>query len=362
MGEAVVGSRNVDLAVMEAAHGGGTDVPIRQGNGHRVPSWDEEGFDAPRRPHGAAGRNAPTDAIGAYLKQIGRIALLSAEQEVQLAIRIEVGLYAAERLSGAGTGYNGSPHLRRDLHAIVREGEQAKTLLIEANLRLVVSQARRYKSRGMAFLDLIQEGNLGLIRAVEKFDYTKGYKFSTYATWWIRQAIMRALAEQSRTIRIPVHVVETINTLSRLQGELLQHLGRKPTLRELAKGMNITAGKVQEIRQVAREPISLDQPIGEPGATLLGDVIGDCDSELVVEAVSFTMLQGQLGSVLATLSNREAGVIRLRFGLIDGRPRALHEIGQIYGVTRERIRQIEAKTLTKLRHPAVARLLQDYVE
>ena len=241
--------------------------------------------------------------------------------------------------------------MRRDLNWIVRDGERAKNHLLEANLRLVVSLAKRYTGRGMAFLDLIQEGNLGLIRAVEKFDYTKGYKFSTYATWWIRQAITRAMADQARTIRIPVHMVEVINKLGRIQRELLQDLGREPTPEELAKEMDITPEKVLEIQQYAREPISLDQTIGDEGDSQLGDFIEDSEAVVAVDAVSFTLLQDQLTSVLQTLSEREAGVVRLRFGLTDGQPRTLDEIGQVYGVTRERIRQIESKTMSKLRHP-----------
>ncbi|MGH3832675.1 MAG: RNA polymerase sigma factor, partial [Pseudonocardiaceae bacterium] len=306
---------------------------------------------------------ASADSVRAYLKQIGKVALLNAEEEVELAKRIEAGLYAAERVRGTGdTPDKLAPQLRRDLRWIVRDGERAKNHLLEANLRLVVSLAKRYTGRGMAFLDLIQEGNLGLIRAVEKFDYTKGYKFSTYATWWIRQAITRAMADQARTIRIPVHMVEVINKLGRIQRELLQDLGREPTPEELAKEMDITPEKVLEIQQYAREPISLDQTIGDEGDSQLGDFIEDSEAVVAVDAVSFTLLQDQLQSVLATLSDREAGVVRLRFGLTDGQPRTLDEIGQVYGVTRERIRQIESKTMSKLRHPSRSQVLRDYLD
>jgi RNA polymerase primary sigma factor len=303
------------------------------------------------------------DPVRAYLQQIGKVALLNAEEEVELAKRIEAGLYAAERVRRSEDATDKlSPQLRRDLRWIVRDGERAKNHLLEANLRLVVSLAKRYTGRGMAFLDLIQEGNLGLIRAVEKFDYTKGYKFSTYATWWIRQAITRAMADQARTIRIPVHMVEVINKLGRIQRELLQDLGREPTPEELAKEMDITPEKVLEIQQYAREPISLDQTIGDEGDSQLGDFIEDSEAVVAVDAVSFTLLQDQLQSVLATLSEREAGVVRLRFGLTDGQPRTLDEIGQVYGVTRERIRQIESKTMSTLRHSSRSQSLRDYLD
>jgi RNA polymerase primary sigma factor len=325
--------------------------------------WDEEESEALRQARKDAELTASADSVRAYLKQIGKVALLNAEEEVELAKRIEAGLYATERMRRTiDAGEKVSPQMRRDLRWIVRDGERAKNHLLEANLRLVVSLAKRYTGRGMAFLDLIQEGNLGLIRAVEKFDYTKGYKFSTYATWWIRQAITRAMADQARTIRIPVHMVEVINKLGRIQRELLQDLGREPTPEELAKEMDITPEKVLEIQQYAREPISLDQTIGDEGDSQLGDFIEDSEAVVAVDAVSFTLLQDQLQSVLATLSEREAGVVRLRFGLTDGQPRTLDEIGQVYGVTRERIRQIESKTMSKLRHPSRSQVLRDYLD
>jgi RNA polymerase primary sigma factor len=325
--------------------------------------WDEEESEALRQARKDAELTASADSVRAYLKQIGKVALLNAEEEVELAKRIEAGLYAAERVRKAEDETEKlAPQMRRDLRWIVRDGERAKNHLLEANLRLVVSLAKRYTGRGMAFLDLIQEGNLGLIRAVEKFDYTKGYKFSTYATWWIRQAITRAMADQARTIRIPVHMVEVINKLGRIQRELLQDLGREPTPEELAKEMDITPEKVLEIQQYAREPISLDQTIGDEGDSQLGDFIEDSEAVVAVDAVSFTLLQDQLQSVLATLSEREAGVVRLRFGLTDGQPRTLDEIGQVYGVTRERIRQIESKTMSKLRHPSRSQVLRDYLD
>jgi RNA polymerase primary sigma factor len=327
-------------------------------------AWDdEEESEALRQARKDAEMTASADSVRAYLKQIGKVALLNAEEEVDLAKRIEAGLYAAERLRIAEeTNEKLATQLRRDLRWIVRDGERAKNHLLEANLRLVVSLAKRYTGRGMAFLDLIQEGNLGLIRAVEKFDYTKGYKFSTYATWWIRQAITRAMADQARTIRIPVHMVEVINKLGRIQRELLQDLGREPTPEELAKEMDITPDKVLEIQQYAREPISLDQTIGDEGDSQLGDFIEDSEAVVAVDAVSFTLLQDQLTSVLQTLSEREAGVVKLRFGLTDGQPRTLDEIGQVYGVTRERIRQIESKTMSKLRHPSRSQVLRDYLD
>jgi RNA polymerase primary sigma factor len=325
--------------------------------------WDDEESEALKQARRDAELTASADSVRAYLKQIGKVPLLNAEQEVELAKRIEAGLYAAERLRAADEGEEKlSIQLHRDLMWISRDGERAKNHLLEANLRLVVSLAKRYTGRGMAFLDLIQEGNLGLIRAVEKFDYTKGYKFSTYATWWIRQAITRAMADQARTIRIPVHMVEVINKLGRIQRELLQDLGREPTPEELAKEMDITPEKVLEIQQYAREPISLDQTIGDEGDSQLGDFIEDSEAVVAVDAVSFSLLQDQLQQVLQTLSEREAGVVRLRFGLTDGQPRTLDEIGQVYGVTRERIRQIESKTMSKLRHPSRSQVLRDYLD
>jgi RNA polymerase primary sigma factor len=289
--------------------------------------------------------------------------LLNAEGEVRLAKRIEAGVFAAERLRSAGDGTEPlSAQLCRDLSWIVRDGDRARNHLLEANLRLVVSLAKRYTGRGMAFLDLIQEGNLGLIRAVEKFDYLKGYKFSTYATWWIRQALGRALADQARTIRIPVHVVEVVNRLRKVRQAMLQDLGREPSAEELAIALDLTVDKVREVQRYGREPVSLDETLGDEGDTRLGDLIEDSEAVVAVDAVSFGLLQRELRTVLATLSDREAGVIRLRFGLTDGRARTLDEIGRVYGVTRERIRQIEAKTMTKLRHPARSQTLRGYVD
>jgi RNA polymerase primary sigma factor len=325
--------------------------------------WDEEESEALRQARKDAELTASADSVRAYLKQIGKVALLNAEEEVELAKRIEAGLYATQLMVEAQEkNEKQTTAQKRDMLWICRDGDRAKNHLLEANLRLVVSLAKRYTGRGMAFLDLIQEGNLGLIRAVEKFDYTKGYKFSTYATWWIRQAITRAMADQARTIRIPVHMVEVINKLGRIQRELLQDLGREPTPEELAKEMDITPEKVLEIQQYAREPISLDQTIGDEGDSQLGDFIEDSEAVVAVDAVSFTLLQDQLQSVLETLSEREAGVVRLRFGLTDGQPRTLDEIGQVYGVTRERIRQIESKTMSKLRHPSRSQVLRDYLD
>jgi len=302
---------------------------------------------------------ATADPVKDYLKQIGRVALLNAELEVELAMRIEAGLFAEERLN---SGEKLERKLKRELEWIAEDGRRAKNHLLEANLRLVVSLAKRYTGRGMLFLDLIQEGNLGLIRAVEKFDYTKGYKFSTYATWWIRQAITRAMADQARTIRIPVHMVEVINKLARVQRQMLQDLGREPTPEELAKELDMTPEKVVEVQKYGREPISLHTPLGEEGDSEFGDLIEDSEAIVPADAVSFTLLQEQLHSVLDTLSEREAGVVAMRFGLTDGQPKTLDEIGKVYGVTRERIRQIESKTMSKLRHPSRSQVLRDYLD
>ncbi|WP_404310988.1 RNA polymerase sigma factor [Agrococcus terreus] len=303
---------------------------------------------------------ATADPVKDYLKQIGKVALLNAEQEVDLAMRIEAGLFAEERLSVEGDDLDWQ--LKRDLTRIARDGQRAKSHLLGANLRLVVSLAKRYTGRGMQFLDLIQEGNLGLIRAVEKFDYTKGFKFSTYATWWIRQAITRAMADQARTIRIPVHMVEVINKLARVQRQMLQDLGREPTPEELARELDMTPEKVIEVQKYGREPISLHTPLGEDGDSEFGDLIEDTEAVVPADAVGFTMLQRQLESLLDSLSEREAGVIRMRFGLGDGMPKTLDQIGDTFGVTRERIRQIESKTMAKLRHPSRSQQLRDYLE
>ena len=313
--------------------------------------------DAPAQTVMTAGATA--DPVKDYLKQIGRVALLNAELEVELATRVEVGLFAEEKLKHEKKL---EKKFKRELEWLVEDGKRAKNHLLEANLRLVVSLAKRYTGRGMLFLDLIQEGNLGLIRAVEKFDYTKGYKFSTYATWWIRQAITRAMADQARTIRIPVHMVEVINKLARVQRQMLQDLGREPTPEELAKELDMTPEKVVEVQKYGREPISLHTPLGEEGDSEFGDLIEDSEAVVPADAVSFTLLQEQLHSVLDTLSEREAGVVAMRFGLTDGQPKTLDEIGKVYGVTRERIRQIESKTMSKLRHPSRSQVLRDYLD
>ena len=318
---------------------------------------DADDDDAPAQQVVTAGATA--DPVKDYLKQIGKVALLNAEQEVDLAKRIEAGLFADEKIAAATKM---DPKVRRELEWIASDGRRAKNHLLEANLRLVVSLAKRYTGRGMLFLDLIQEGNLGLIRAVEKFDYTKGYKFSTYATWWIRQAITRAMADQARTIRIPVHMVEVINKLARVQRQMLQDLGREPTPEELSRELDMTPEKVIEVQKYGREPISLHTPLGEDGDSEFGDLIEDTEAVVPADAVGFTMLQKQLESLLDSLSEREAGVIRMRFGLGDGMPKTLDQIGDTFGVTRERIRQIESKTMAKLRHPSRSQSLRDYLE
>jgi RNA polymerase primary sigma factor len=333
----------------QAAGEQGQDEPLVSGE-------DDEGLPAVR----VAAAGATAGPVHDYLRQIGKVALLTAGQEVELAKRIEAGLFADHKLTG------GSGMLRAgqstDLEQVAEDGRLAKTHLVEANLRLVVSLARRYTGRGMLFLDLIQEGNLGLIRGVEKFDYTRGYKFSTYATWWIRQAITRAMADQSRTIRLPVHIGEAISTLARMQRQMLQDLGREPTPDELAAGLDMTPEKLVEMQKYGREPISLNTPLGEDGDSEFGDLIEDSEAIQPGEAVSFTLLQEQLHSVLGTLSEREAGVVSLRFGLTDGQPKTFDEIGTVYGVTRERIRQIESKAMYKLRHPSRSNLLRDFLD
>ncbi len=328
-------------------------APIR---GFLVSDSDEA--DEPVQQVTVAGATA--DPVKDYLKQIGKVSLLNAEQEVDLARRIEAGLYADFKLKEDGELM--SSRERRELTQLSADGQNAKNHLLEANLRLVVSLAKRYTGRGMQFLDLIQEGNLGLIRAVEKFDYMKGYKFSTYATWWIRQAITRAMADQARTIRIPVHMVEVINKLARVQRQMMQDLGREPTPEELALELDMTPEKVVEVQKYGREPISLHTPLGEDGDSEFGDLIEDSEAVIPADAVSFTLLQEQLHQVLDTLSEREAGVVSMRFGLGDGQPKTLDEIGKVYGVTRERIRQIESKTMSKLRHPSRSQVLRDYLD
>ncbi len=387
------GEEDVSVATSPVGELAVGDVPAKEADGVVVVPTVEEDEEEEDEPEGApvaeeeedeeakalaqarrdAESAASADPVRAYLKQIGKVPLLNAELEVELAKRIEAGLFAAEKLRAddelarrtpKGKKATGrlSPQLRHELEWLVRDGERAKNHLLEANLRLVVSLAKRYTGRGMQFLDLIQEGNLGLIRAVEKFDYTKGYKFSTYATWWIRQAITRAMADQARTIRIPVHMVEVINKLARVQRQMLQDLGREPTPEELGRELDLSPEKVVEIQKYAREPISLDQTIGEDGDSQLGDFIEDSEAAVAVDVVSFGLLQDQLGSVLDTLTEREAGVVSLRFGLTDGQPKTLDEIGKVYGVTRERIRQIEAKTMSKLRHPSRSQVLRDYLD
>ena len=341
-------------ALLQQAAGGGEALPA---GAIVIKSTDEE--DVPVVSTTITGATA--DPVKDYLKQIGKVALLNAEQEVSLAWRIEAGLFAEEKLSTL-TQREKTTKLARELHEIAKDGQRAKNHLLGANLRLVVSLAKRYTGRGMQFLDLIQEGNLGLIRAVEKFDYTKGFKFSTYATWWIRQAITRAMADQARTIRIPVHMVEVINKLARVQRQMLQDLGREPTPEELARELDMTPEKVVEVQKYGREPISLHTPLGEDGDSEFGDLIEDTEAVVPADAVGFTMLQRQLESLLDSLSEREAGVIRMRFGLGDGLPKTLDQIGDTFGVTRERIRQIESKTMAKLRHPSRSQALRDYLE
>jgi RNA polymerase primary sigma factor len=341
---------NVSLrAPQEAAGEQSQDEPLVSGE-------DDEDLPAVR----AAAAGASADPVKDYLKQIGKVPLLNARQEVELAKRIEAGLFADHKLAASSGVLCAGQSI--DLEQVAEDGRLAKNHLVEANLRLVVSLAKRYTGRGMLFLDLIQEGNLGLIRGVEKFDYTRGYKFSTYATWWIRQAITRAMADQSRTIRLPVHVSEAISTLARMQRQMLQDLGREPTPDELAVELDMTSEKLGEMQKYGREPISLHTPLGEDGDSEFGDLIEDSEAIQPGEAISFTLLQEQLHSVLGTLSEREAGVVSMRFGLTDGQPRTLDEIGTEYGVSRERIRQIETKAIYKLRHPSRSNLLRDFLD
>ncbi|MDQ3940692.1 MAG: RNA polymerase sigma factor [Actinomycetota bacterium] len=351
--------RLIDVGVDVVEDEAITEEAAKEEEPEAAPDVDEDRVRARREVDMAL--KAPTnDPVRMYLKEIGRVALLTAQEEVSLAQRIEAGLIAEDtlirerdKLSNEKVG---------ELRWTKRDGAMAKRHLVEANLRLVVSIAKRYVGRGMQFLDLIQEGNLGLIRAVEKFDYTKGYKFSTYATWWIRQAITRAIADQARTIRIPVHMVETINKLVRMQRQLLQDLGREPTADEIAQQMELTPERVREIQKISQEPVSLETPVGEEEDSNLGDFIEDSEAPVPLERASFKLLQEQLESVLHTLSDREKDVIRLRFGLVDGQPRTLEDVGKKFGVTRERIRQIESKTLSKLRHPSRSQKLRDYLE
>jgi RNA polymerase primary sigma factor len=362
---AVVAAADPALAAAVAAPVAEEDDDDEDDDDDPKPPSDDEDDEDEKKPLAAEGEvGISTDLVRAYLKEIGKVPLLTAEMEVDLAQRIEAGLFAAEKIrqSESGEAPKLSAALRRDLDWLVVDGGKAKRHLLEANLRLVVSIAKRYLGRGMLFLDLIQEGNLGLIRAVEKFDYTKGYKFSTYATWWIRQAITRAMADQARTIRIPVHMVEQINKLTRVQREMLQELGREPTPEELAKELDMTPEKVVEIQGYAREPVSLETTIGDDQDSSLGDFIEDADAPIAAEVVSYGLMQEQLGEVLRTLTDREAAVVKMRFGLVDGQPRTLDEIGREFGLTRERIRQIESKTLSKLRHPSRSQKLRDYLD
>ena len=346
---------DIDDAVFEKDLATDPTLKEDEKQGFTISEADEA--DEPEQTVTVAGATA--DPVKDYLKQIGKVPLLNAEMEVELAKRIEAGLFSEEKLARENKI---SAKMLDELTWIAEDGRRAKNHLLEANLRLVVSLAKRYTGRGMLFLDLIQEGNLGLIRAVEKFDYTKGYKFSTYATWWIRQAITRAMADQARTIRIPVHMVEVINKLARVQRQMLQDLGREPTPEELAKELDMTPEKVVEVQKYGREPISLHTPLGEDGDSEFGDLIEDSEAIVPADAVSFTLLQEQLHAVLDTLSEREAGVVSMRFGLTDGQPKTLDEIGKVYGVTRERIRQIESKTMSKLRHPSRSQVLRDYLD
>ncbi|GAA1057385.1 RNA polymerase principal sigma factor HrdB [Agromyces luteolus] len=369
-----------DAGIEEGAVDETADAPATGEESTEESGDDEEAKPAPVEPHPTGAivlrasddedeipvysttiTGATADPVKDYLKQIGKVALLNAAEEVELAMRIEAGLFAEEKLSHMSDAEKRS-QLGRELQWVARDGQRAKSHLLGANLRLVVSLAKRYTGRGMQFLDLIQEGNLGLIRAVEKFDYTKGFKFSTYATWWIRQAITRAMADQARTIRIPVHMVEVINKLARVQRQMLQDLGREPTPEELSKELDMTPEKVIEVQKYGREPISLHTPLGEDGDSEFGDLIEDTEAVVPADAVGFTMLQKQLESLLDSLSEREAGVIRMRFGLGDGMPKTLDQIGDTFGVTRERIRQIESKTMAKLRHPSRSQSLRDYLE
>jgi RNA polymerase primary sigma factor len=347
---------DVDESTFEPAEEAKLEGELTEDEGFTLSEADDA--DEPEQQVMAAGATA--DPVKDYLKQIGKVALLNAEQEVELAKRIEAGLFADEKINDDNNKVKASQI--DDFEWIAEDGRRAKNHLLEANLRLVVSLAKRYTGRGMLFLDLIQEGNLGLIRAVEKFDYTKGYKFSTYATWWIRQAITRAMADQARTIRIPVHMVEVINKLARVQRQMLQDLGREPSPEELARELDMTPEKVVEVQKYGREPISLHTPLGEDGDSEFGDLIEDSEAVVPADAVSFTLLQEQLHDVLDTLSEREAGVVSMRFGLTDGQPKTLDEIGKVYGVTRERIRQIESKTMSKLRHPSRSQVLRDYLD
>ncbi len=362
---AVVAAADPALAAVTAADDEDDDDDDDDSPKPKSDDEDDEDDKDDKKPLAAEGEvGISTDLVRAYLKEIGKVPLLTAEMEVELAQRIEAGLFAAEkaRQADAGEAAKLSAALRRDLDWLVHDGQKAKRHLLEANLRLVVSIAKRYLGRGMLFLDLIQEGNLGLIRAVEKFDYTKGYKFSTYATWWIRQAITRAMADQARTIRIPVHMVEQINKLTRVQREMLQELGREPTPEELAKELDMTPEKVVEIQGYAREPVSLETTIGDDQDSNLGDFIEDADAPIAADVVSYGLMQEQLNEVLRTLTDREAAVVKMRFGLVDGQPRTLDEIGREFGLTRERIRQIESKTLSKLRHPSRSQKLRDYLD